>query len=440
MLEETADRAREREPRPVERVHETWLLPLCRPVPDVRTPGLKVEEVAARRHLEPSADARGPGLEIVGLGAREAGVTGGEQLDAIRESELAERALSVPGEDLELVDRLLGRRVPDQLHLVELVHAKDAARVLAGRSGLAAEARRVRDEAFRQRRSVEDLVAVEVRDRHLGGRYEKEFPVADAVQVVLELRQVARADHRLAIDEHGGPDLLVPVLPTVQVDEEVHQRADEARSVAAKHGEARATDLRGAREVDEPALGGNLPMRSNAVASARRAPLADDHAVLFPTLGNFREREVRQPQHDLLERALGLGELALETGDLLAERAAAGNEIVGRLPRPSEPGDFLRGGVTRRLALLDSLDRGTAVALERGRSLEEWRVLLQRAAPAHRLAQRIDLLAKDADVVHGYSVGTPGTTSDLKPQFGSAVTRRNTRRSAVRTLSTTSFA
>jgi hypothetical protein len=56
----------------------------------------------------------------------------------------------VPGEQLELRRRVFGGAVPDQLDLVELVQALDAARVLARGAGLAAEARRVRDEPARQ--------------------------------------------------------------------------------------------------------------------------------------------------------------------------------------------------------------------------------------------------------------------------------------------------
>src|SRR5687768_17949581 len=83
VLEETGDRAREREPRAVECVHETWLLTLGAAVPDVGTPGLKIEEVAARRDLEPGAHAGRPRLEVVRLGAREARIPRGKQLDPV---------------------------------------------------------------------------------------------------------------------------------------------------------------------------------------------------------------------------------------------------------------------------------------------------------------------------------------------------------------------
>ena len=77
--------------------------------------------------------------------------------------------------------------------------ADQAAHVRAVRAGLAAEARRVGGVAQRQRAAVEDLVAVQVRERHLGGRDQVEIPVAgDLEQVLLELRQLAGAGQRRA--------------------------------------------------------------------------------------------------------------------------------------------------------------------------------------------------------------------------------------------------
>ena len=87
--------------------------------------------------------------------------------------------------------------------------------------------------AIGSRVAVEDLVAIEIRDRNFGGRNEEEVVVRDAVRVVLELRQLAGAGHRRAIHEQRRPHFLVAVLARVHVEEEVQQRADEPRAVAA---------------------------------------------------------------------------------------------------------------------------------------------------------------------------------------------------------------
>ncbi len=102
VLEQAGDRARKRQPRSVERVHEPRLLALRRPIANVRAPRLEVGEVAARRHLEPRADARRPRLEIVRHRRAEAGVARREQLAAIRQPESLEHRLGVAREQLEL--------------------------------------------------------------------------------------------------------------------------------------------------------------------------------------------------------------------------------------------------------------------------------------------------------------------------------------------------
>ena len=73
-----------------------------------------------------------------------------------------------------------------QLHLVELVLADHAARVLAVGAGFGAEARRMADELERQLFERHDLVAHEVGDRVLGGRNQVEVAALDLEQVVLE--------------------------------------------------------------------------------------------------------------------------------------------------------------------------------------------------------------------------------------------------------------
>src|SRR6185503_18052812 len=85
VLQEAGDHPRERETRAVQRMHKARLLALGGAEANVRAPRLKVREVAARRHLEPSARAGRPRFEIVRLRGREARVTRGEQLAPVRE-------------------------------------------------------------------------------------------------------------------------------------------------------------------------------------------------------------------------------------------------------------------------------------------------------------------------------------------------------------------
>ena len=124
-----------------------------------------------------------------------------------------------------------------------------SARVLAGRARLAPPARRERDMRDRQLRRLENLAGVEIGDGHLGGRDEEE-PVVGVVRLVLELRELRGADHRLAPHQVRRCDLAVPVLAR-DVEHERRQRALQTRAVAAQDREPRAADLRGALEIED---------------------------------------------------------------------------------------------------------------------------------------------------------------------------------------------
>ena len=172
---------------------------------DVRAARLKRLGVAAGRNLAIRLLARQPHLDVVRLRRRESHVAGAEQHRAIRQLEPLQHFLRVRRQRLELLVGLLRRRQLHELDLVELMLADQAAHVLAVRAGFAAEARRVGRVADRQLAAVENLAAMQVGQRHLGGRHEIQIPVAGNLeQIRLELRQVAGADERRALTRNGG--------------------------------------------------------------------------------------------------------------------------------------------------------------------------------------------------------------------------------------------
>jgi hypothetical protein len=120
---------------------------------------------------------------------------------------------------------LFGARELDQLDLLKLVLADDAARIFAGGAGLGAEAGRVGGERDGQPRFVENLVAVEIGDGNLGGGNEPvvvvfELAAGDgfgvgvgaAEEVFGKLGQLAGAEERLAVDHERRQDFGVAVL------------------------------------------------------------------------------------------------------------------------------------------------------------------------------------------------------------------------------------
>ena len=133
---------------------------------------------------------------------------------------------------------------------------------------------------------------MQVRERHFGGRDQEQIPVAgDLEQILLELRQVARAGERRAVDEERRLDLAVAVLARVQVEHEVDERAREPRAGAEQHREARARHARRALEVENAERGAELPVRlRREVERRRRAPACAPRRCRPPTCPPARSR------------------------------------------------------------------------------------------------------------------------------------------------------
>jgi hypothetical protein len=124
----------------------------------LHAPRLEIPAVAARGDLAVFLLPRQPHFEVIGLRAAEADVAAAQRDHAIRQFQPLQHGFGVRGELFERGIRIF--RPLHDLHefdLVELVLADHAARVLASRTGLRAEARRVRDHlaaaASRPRRS-----------------------------------------------------------------------------------------------------------------------------------------------------------------------------------------------------------------------------------------------------------------------------------------------
>ncbi len=90
-----------------------------------------------------------------------------------------------------------------------------------------------------------------VRQRHLRRRHEPEVLLGVVVEVVAELRELARVPHRLFLDHRRQVHLRVAVLVDVQLEHEGDQRALQPRAGALEHVEAAAGQLRPALEVDD---------------------------------------------------------------------------------------------------------------------------------------------------------------------------------------------
>src|SRR3989441_612745 len=144
-FEQRRDRARQRNTRRVQRVHEFGLLAGPRAGANVGPPGLIVGVGAGAGDFEPLANARRPRLEVVGFGGCEAEVIRRQHGDAVWELQLLKHGFGMTSQLLVLHRRLGSEAEPHQLDLVELMDAQQPAGVLPRRAGLTPEARGVGD-------------------------------------------------------------------------------------------------------------------------------------------------------------------------------------------------------------------------------------------------------------------------------------------------------
>ena len=147
-------------------------LALARPVAGVHAPGLEVAADRAGRNLAIFALPWQPDFEVISLLRSEAHVARAEHNLAIGKLQKLQHLLSASGHALVFFERLLGRRDGDEFHLIELVLADHAARVLAGGARFRAEAIGAGGEAHGKLRLVENGFADEVCERDFGGRDE----------------------------------------------------------------------------------------------------------------------------------------------------------------------------------------------------------------------------------------------------------------------------
>src|ERR687885_1785166 len=198
--------ARQGEPRAVQRVHVLRLRAGLGPEANLGAAGLEVLEVAARRDFQPLLAAGRPDFDVQLVGGLEREVTGTHLHDAVAQAKFLADCLGVGQQAPELVRRVFRAHELDHLDLVELVPALDAAYIASGRHLLPAPARCVGDMLDRQRRAVQNLFAVEIRDRDLRRRDEPEIVLVIVVQVVAELREIARAVEADLLDDERRID------------------------------------------------------------------------------------------------------------------------------------------------------------------------------------------------------------------------------------------
>src|SRR5258708_7665922 len=178
--------------------------------------------------------------------------------------------------------RMLARRAWKSVKVLELDTSSHCA--TPGAARLAAKAGGIGGVGEGQRRAVQDLVAVQIRHRHFGGGDEEEIVRGGLVGVLFEFRELPGADHAVAAHQEWRLHFDIPMLARVQIEHEVDEGARQLGPDAHEDGEARARELRAARQIQHSQRLTDFPVRL-AAARGGVPPGADDPTVRSGAVG-----------------------------------------------------------------------------------------------------------------------------------------------------------
>ena len=325
---------------------------------------LVVGAVGARDELPVRVLSGEPALEVVLLDGGVVELGRDEADDAVGD---AEALVELLGGEAHL--HLLGRgelevvgRDAELLDLIELVDAEDAADVLAGRSGLLAEAGGHAAVAAGEGLLVDPLVAVVAAEGLLGGGDEVLLAgalgivglAADLVELLVEVVELGNAGHDVLVHHVGGLEDVVSLLPE-EGDGVVDEGLVEKDAGVLEEVGPMSTDLLATLRfvsVDSPeqvVVGEGLGFWQGVLDGALRAGEEglvaavlgleglgverNDEVVLLLVLGdgNLRIDDVANAIEELVPQGLGLGNLLVDLVDLGLHRLHLGHLLVAVL-------------------------------------------------------------------------------------------------------------
>ena len=211
------------------------------------------------------------------------------------------------------------------------------------------------------------------------------------------------------------------MLPGVEIEHELGERALEPRHSAPEDREARLGDPRCPLEVEPQRRADLLVGFRGKGERARLAPVANlDVVVLTLAFGDRRMGQVRQLEQEGLEALVDGLELGVERLDTLAHLAHAGLLGAGVLTPALGLADRLGGFVAQGLEVFALADEPTALGVEGDHLGDELGTTLVREPTPHRLG----LLADLPDVKHGATGLRPARCSPTRPARPSRPDRR----------------
>src|SRR6202171_1205553 len=193
ILHDSDPRAADGEPGTVQGVNEVTLAGALGLEANAGAAGWKCFAVRTGRDLAEFVARRQPNFDVVGFCRGEPHVAGAEQHGAIVQAEFLENCFRVAHEGFVLFVAFFRMRELEELDLLELMLAEDAARVFSRGAGLGSEAGRPRGDVDGEFFFGNGLVPVEIVEFDFGCGREPKVGVLDFEQISGEFRQLAGA-------------------------------------------------------------------------------------------------------------------------------------------------------------------------------------------------------------------------------------------------------
>ena len=236
---------------------------------------------------------------------------------------------------------------------------------------------------------------MQVRQRHFGGRDQIQIPVAgDLEQVLLELRQVARAAQRVGVDEERRLDFAIAVLARVQIEHEVDQRARQPRAGAASAPRtARRTSSCARSKSRMPSAGPRSQCGFGSKSNARGSPWRRTSDVVVGALARpARSRAAGSAASSAAPCAAARPDRAATSSCLIccAARLVGVEDVRRVLALPLRARDLVARGVLLALQSFDLAESAGAGALRASRAARARRPDRGRGCAGRRGRRRCD--------------------------------------------------
>ena len=153
------------------------------------------------------------------------------------ETQSLEEDLGFTGQLFQGLEAPLRHFVANQFDLIELMDTEQPPSILPRSARLPAETRGVGRVADRHFLDREQLVAVQIRHRHLSRRDQVQFVPFGVVCLIVELRQLTCGNHRVPVHQVGNTYLVIAMFGGVNIEEIVNESSLQLRTLPFQYRE-----------------------------------------------------------------------------------------------------------------------------------------------------------------------------------------------------------